>query len=122
MSGHVEITEKRNGNIDIVTVKGRLDAGSSETAQERINGGVLDAGGRNLLVNLCELDYISSSGLRVLLATLKRLKADGGGALRIACAQPQILEVFTMAGGFHRIFLLSPDEATALAGFPAGGP
>ncbi|BBL66995.1 STAS domain-containing protein [Methanoculleus chikugoensis] len=117
MSGHVEITEKRNGNIDIVTVKGRLDAGSSETAQERING-VLDAGGRNLLVNLCELDYISSSGLRVLLATLKRLKADGG-ALRIACAQPQILEVFTMAG-FHRIFLLSPDEATALAGFPAG--
>lgn len=116
MSGHVEITEKRTGNVDIVTVKGRLDAGSSEIAQEQINK-LLDAGGKNLLVNLCELDYISSSGLRVLLAALKRLK-NQGGALRIACAQPQILEVFTMAG-FHRIFSLSPDEATALAGFPA---
>lgn len=116
MSGHVEIIEKRAGNVDIVAVKGRLDAGSSEMVQERINR-VLGAGGRNLLVNLCDLDYISSSGLRVLLATLKRLKADGG-VLRIACGQPQILEVFTMAG-FHRIFSLSPDEATALAGFPA---
>ena len=116
MSGHVEITEKRTGNVNIVTVKGRLDAGSSEIAQEQITR-LLDAGGKNLLVNLCELDYISSSGLRVLLAALKRLKADGG-TFRIACAQPQILEVFTMAG-FHRIFSLSPDEATALAGFPA---
>jgi anti-sigma B factor antagonist len=54
----------------------------------------------------------------VLLATLKRLKKDGG-TLRIACGSPQILEVFTMAG-FHRIFSISPDEAAALAGFPAG--
>ena len=79
---------------------------------------VLDAGGRCLLINLCDLDYISSSGLRVLLAALKRLKKDGG-TLRIACGNPQILEVFTMAG-FHRIFSISPDEAAALAGFPAG--
>ncbi|WP_292522111.1 STAS domain-containing protein [Methanoculleus sp.] len=117
MSGHVEITEKRAGAVDIITVRGRLDAGSSEKAEERINR-VLDAGGTNLLINLCDLDYISSSGLRVLLAALKRLKRDGG-ALRIACNNPQILEVFTMAG-FHRIFSLSSDEATALAEFAAG--
>jgi anti-sigma B factor antagonist len=116
MSGHVEITGRRAGTVDIVVVKGRLDAGSSEKAEEQINR-VLDAGGRSLLVNLCDLDYISSSGLRVLLAALKRLKKDGG-TLRIACAQPQILEVFTMAG-FHRIFSLFPDEAAALAGFAA---
>jgi anti-sigma B factor antagonist len=117
MSGHVEILERRAGAVDIIVVKGRLDAGSSEKAEEHISK-VLDAGGRSLLVNLCDLDYISSSGLRVLLVALKRLKKDGG-ALRIACAQPQILEVFTMAG-FHRIFSLSPDEAAALAGFTAG--
>ncbi len=117
MSGQFEILERKVGAVDIIAVKGRLDAGSSEKAEERINR-VIDAGGRNLLINLCDLDYISSSGLRVLLATLKRLKKDSG-MLRIACAQPQILEVFTMAG-FHRIFSLSPDEATALAGFAAG--
>ena len=117
MSERVDILERRAGAVDIIAVKGRLDAGSSEKAEERINR-VLDAGGRYLLINLCDLDYISSSGLRVLLAALKRLKKDGG-ALRIACAQPQILEVFTMAG-FLRIFSLSPDEAAALAGFSAG--
>lgn len=117
MGDHLEITERRAGAVDIVAVKGRLDAASSETAEERINR-LLDAGGKNLLINLCDLDYISSSGLRVLLAALKRLKKDGG-TLRIACGNPQILEVFTMAG-FHRIFSLFPDEAAALAGFPAG--
>lgn len=117
MSDSVEIIERRAGAVDVIAVKGRLDASSSEKAEERINR-LLDAGGRNLLVNLCDLDYISSSGLRVLLAALKRLKKDGG-ALRIACAQPQILEVFTMAG-FHRIFSIFPDEAAALDWFAAG--
>ncbi len=117
MSDSVEIIERKVGAVDIIAVKGRLDASSSEKAEERINR-LLDAGGRSLLVNLCDLDYISSSGLRVLLAALKRLKKDGG-ALRIACAQPQILEVFTMAG-FHRIFSIFPDEAAALDGFAAG--
>jgi anti-sigma B factor antagonist len=117
MGDHLEITERRAGTVDIVAVKGRLDASSSEIAEGRINR-LLDAGGKHLLINLCNLDYISSSGLRVLLATLKRLKKDGG-TLRLACGNPQILEVFTMAG-FHRIFSISPDEAAALAGFPAG--
>ncbi|MDV2481112.1 STAS domain-containing protein [Methanoculleus sp. Wushi-C6] len=116
MRDHLEITERRAGAVDIVAVKGRLDASSSEAAEERINR-VLDTGSRHLLINLCDLSYISSSGLRVLLAALKRLKKDGG-TLRIACGNPQILEVFTMAG-FHRIFSLAPDEAAALAGFPA---
>ncbi len=117
MRDHLEITERRTGTVDIITVKGRLDASSSEEVERQINR-VLDAGSRHLLINLCDLDYISSSGLRVLLATLKRLKKDGG-TLRIACGSPQILEVFTMAG-FHRIFSISPDETAALAGFPAG--
>ena len=117
MCGHFEIIERRIDTVDIIAVSGRLDAGTPVLAEERINR-VLDAGGKCLLINLCDLDYISSSGLRVLLAALKRLKKDGG-TLRIACGNPQILEVFTMAG-FHRIFSIYNDEAAALTELEAG--
>jgi len=54
---------------------------------------MLGAGGRNLLVNLCDLDDISSSGLRVLLAALKRLKAGGGVPFDPLTAPPPHLDV-----------------------------
>ena len=44
MSERVDILEREAGAVDIIAVKGRLDAGSSEKAEERINR-VLDAGG-----------------------------------------------------------------------------
>lgn len=92
MDGYFEIVEKRTDDVDIATVRGRLDAGSSKTARERISS-VLDAGGRNLLVNLCDLDDISSSGLRVLLAALKQLKADDGVPFDPLTAPPPLLDV-----------------------------
>jgi anti-sigma B factor antagonist len=114
MSGNLEINERHEGDVAIVSLKGRLDAASSQEAEQRM-GGLIDAGNRSILVNLGDLDYISSSGLRVLLASLKRLKKTGGD-LRIACPKPAVRDVFTMAG-FHRIFAIHDDEASALNSF-----
>jgi anti-sigma B factor antagonist len=117
MSGGLEIIERQTETIDIFALKGRLDASSSQEAEQRINA-VITSGSSKILINLCDLDYISSSGLRVLLAAFKRLKKEGG-ALKLACLKPHIMDVFTMAG-FNRIFSLYPDETTALQSFFAG--
>ncbi len=114
MSGNLEINERHEAGVAIVSLKGRLDAASSQEAEQRM-GGLIDAGDQSILVNLSDLDYISSSGLRVLLASLKRLKKTGGD-LRIACPKPAVRDVFTMAG-FHRIFAIHDDEASALSSF-----
>ncbi|RXE56787.1 hypothetical protein ABH15_01065 [Methanoculleus taiwanensis] len=116
MSGNLEITERHEGEVAIVSLKGRLDAASSQDAEQRMNG-LIDAGSRAILVNLSGLDYISSSGLRVLLASLKRLKKTGGN-LHLAEPKPAVRDVFTMAG-FHRIFTIHDDEASALNSFSA---
>jgi anti-sigma B factor antagonist len=116
MSGNFEINEKRVDAVDVVLIKGRLDASSSQDAEKRINA-LLDGGSTKILINLSELDYISSSGLRVMLAALKRLKKTGGD-LKLAGLKPAIQDVFSMAG-FHRIFSIYGSEAEALESFGA---
>jgi len=66
-------------------------------------------------VNLEKLDYISSAGLRVLLATAKKLKAIGG-ELRVCSLNEIVTEVFDISG-FDLILTVLPSESEALDGF-----
>jgi anti-sigma B factor antagonist len=56
---------------------------------------------------------VSSAGLRILLATAKKVKPDG--ELKICGLNPSVLEVFEMSG-FSTIFKIFDNEDAALAG------
>ena len=66
-------------------------------------------------MNLAKLDYISSAGLRVLLASAKQLKPDGG-EIRICNLNEVVKEVFDISG-FVTIFKVFGSETEALDGF-----
>ena len=76
---------------------------------------LIDAGQARLVVSLDKLEYISSSGLRVLLATLKKVRKQQGD-IRLACLKPNIKEVFDISG-FNQLFNISDTEETAIASF-----
>ena len=60
--------------VTVVQFEGNLDTNTAPEAEQRFND--LIAGGTDkLLVDFGQLDYISSAGLRVLLATAKKLGA-----------------------------------------------
>ena len=80
-------------------------------AQEALDGIPVD-GGRKLLIDFTALDYISSAGLRVLLATAKRL-SGAKGALRLFGLNETVREVFDISG-FSTIFAVFATEADAL--------
>lgn len=82
---------------DCITLHGRFDAAQTEAASD-----LLDEVSESTTLDFSELDYISSAGLGVLLATQKRLMAGGHG-LRLRNLNPHIREIFEMAG-FTRIF------------------
>jgi anti-sigma B factor antagonist len=113
----LHISEKRVDMIDIISIKGRLDASSSKEVEEKLNG-LIDDGNSEILINLEDLEYISSSGLRVMLAALKRVKKMDGN-IGVACLKSSIKEVFTMAG-FDRIFSIYSTEEEALKDFRSG--
>ncbi|MDG6258152.1 MAG: STAS domain-containing protein [Methanomicrobiaceae archaeon] len=114
MSGSLDVSNRQVNGVDVVFIRGRMDAHSSTEAGATING-LIEGGSRRIVVNLSGLEYISSSGLRILLSALKQLKKEDG-ALKLACLQPSVREVFAMAG-FDRIFLLYDDEESAVNSF-----
>lgn len=79
---------------------GRID-GSNALAHEKELLALLVGDVKSISVDLSELDYISSAGLRVLLVTAKAAKARGG-KLVLSAPKPPILEVLKISG-FDRI-------------------
>src|SRR5262245_44932560 len=80
-----------------VVLTGRLDA-----SQEARVSAVFDVLQGLCVIDMTNLEYISSLGLGILVRTQKRLKRAGGG-LRLANPNRHISELFRLAG-FHQIF------------------
>ena len=110
----MEICKKKVGSIDVVSLKGRMDAYNSISVSDFLDE-LTGEGSKQLLIDMESVDYMSSSGLRVLLSTLKKLK-NQGGTLKLCSLQPYVLEVFEIAG-FNQLFEIYSSENEALKSF-----
>ena len=108
----IEIRESQG--IQVVAFEGNLDTNTSPEAESKINE-LIDDGKQKLLVNFEQLNFISSAGLRVLLATVKKLNASGG-ELRICSLNATVQEVFDISG-FITILSVKSTEEEALSSF-----
>ena len=113
----MEILEKRIGNVNILSLGGSLDAYSANDVERKLDS-LIAAEQVRLVVNLEQLEYISSSGLRVLLAALKKARKQQGD-IRLACLKPYIQEVFDIAG-FTQLFSIFDTEEAAVDSFGEG--
>ena len=110
----MEIKTTETGDVSVVDIQGHLDTNTSPEAEAAINA-LIDAGTSRILIDFGALDYISSAGLRVLLATAKKLKAAGGD-LKICSLNDTVQEVFDISG-FSSILAVSANQEEALASF-----
>jgi len=100
----MEIKQSRNGEVNIFEFVGNLDTATSPEAEKAIMD-CIDGGETKLVLNLGQTAYISSSGLRIMLATAKKLKNNG--VLRICNLNTTVKEVFEISGF---ISILNVDE------------
>ena len=110
----MEIKTTETGDVNVLELAGHLDTNTSPDAESAINA-LIDAGARKLLINFAALEYISSAGLRVLLATARNLRQYGGD-LKICSLNDTVQEVFDISG-FSSILTVSNDQDEALASF-----
>lgn len=108
----MEITQEKQGNINIVKVKGRLDASTSGQLEETL-GEFANEDRVRILVDCETLEYISSAGLRVLLAAAKELKKKNG-KICLTSLNPNVKQVFEISG-FTSIFPIYETTEAALA-------
>ena len=60
----------------IATLSGELDTAAAQEAEKQLQP-LLDSKGKEVVLDCTELEYISSSGLRVLLSILKQAQSVG---------------------------------------------
>ena len=85
---------KINGCEAVITLAGRLDTVTAPQLDKAISEDIQDA--KSLVLDLKEIEYISSAGLRVLLSTQKIMKNQGTMKVKNVC--PEIMEVFDITG------------------------
>jgi len=108
----MEITTTMHGGATVLAVNGRVDTTTAGDLETAING-LIAEGNRKLLLDFGGVTYISSGGLRVLLATAKKLRNDGD-KYALCRLSPEVQKVMKLAG-FTSIFSIynSQDEALA---------
>jgi anti-sigma B factor antagonist len=110
----MDIAIKDADDVKVLAFEGNLDTSTAPEAESTING-LLDEGAAKILINFENLNYISSAGLRVLLATAKKIKAASGG-FKICGLNETVQEVFDVSG-FSTILSVAANEEAALSGF-----
>jgi anti-anti-sigma factor len=107
--------------VTVLAPAGRLDAAVSPHLRREI-GEHLAQGNIYIIVNLANVNYMSSSALRALLIGHKRAM-EAGGNLILCDIQPQVLRVVKMVG-FDQVFPIFTSEVAALqaiTAIPAAG-
>jgi len=113
------IQQEQQGAVRILALSGRLDTETSADLELALQD-LQSAGATHFLIDMADIGYVSSAGLRVLLALAKQL--DGGrGSLRLCELNAAVTQVFDVAG-FSKLFLIYPTRAAALAGHTAAKP
>ena len=107
----MDITERKTADIVTLSLSGRLDTTTSKAFEDRILAHI-ESGERRIAIDLAELEYISSAGLRVFLLAAKRLDSAQGRIALCALTEP-VREVFDIAG-FIPIFAIYDSQQEAL--------
>ncbi|MBQ1491783.1 MAG: STAS domain-containing protein [Blautia sp.] len=96
---------EKNGAVLNVKPEGRLDTATSPALEEEVRAQM--DGVREIIMDFSDVEYISSGGLRVLLALEQTLESQDGG-LRLIHVNDNILEIFELVGFME---VISVNEA-----------
>lgn len=80
-------------NILTLFPEGRLDSGNSEKIEAEINSIIAENSSDNLVLDIENLQYLSSAGLRVVLRLRKKFSG-----LKVINASPEVYDIFDMTG------------------------
>jgi anti-sigma B factor antagonist len=112
----VEIETKSTDKCELVIVSGEIDSVSAATLEQKLLS-LINTGKRNLAVNLRGVTFISSVGLRALMAAQMQVrKKIPRGRVVISEIPPEVRKSFELVG-MHVMFDLYDHDLEALESF-----
>jgi anti-sigma B factor antagonist len=111
----MEITSTSYKRCDLIKVSGRVDSNTAPQLSETLHA-LIKEGHFKLVVDLADVAFISSAGLRVLIDVQKTCKQYNRGQLVLACVPQRIYETLELAG-FVPLFKFFDDVTEAVGSF-----
>ncbi|MCA9928316.1 MAG: STAS domain-containing protein [Anaerolineales bacterium] len=100
--------------VDLVTANGRIDSNSAPEF-DKILKEIIEAGRYNLVLDLSQVNYMSSAGLRSLVSALRECKKKRGD-VRLSSPSERVSEVLSLAG-LDSLFQVFDDNTAAVGSF-----
>ncbi len=110
----MEIKVSELKRVTLFEISGRVDSTNAAELGEALNTAI-DAGRNQLVLDLSGVEYMSSAGLREMVAALKRVKR-GIGDVRLANPSERVKEVLELAG-LDTIFSVYDTQVEAVGSF-----
>lgn len=110
----MQVVTEHVGSVLIVRVTGSIDGLSAPELMAAIDAQIA-AGQQRIVADFGGVDYTSSAGLRVLLGSVKAVRAKGGD-FRMAAVRDDVRKVLDLSG-FLNIIKVFADVDAAVASF-----
>jgi len=106
------LNTKKSGNTTIVYLEGRLDVSVSNEIEEELAKMIDNEDCKHLVLNMEKVEYMSSSGFRACIATLRKLNAKEG-TMKLSNIRPSVKRIFDVIE-LTSLFDIYETEAEAL--------
>ncbi len=110
----MDVTVSEMHRVTLLEVSGRIDSTNATQLGDTLNSQI-DAGRYQLVMDLSKVEYISSAGLREMVAALKKVKQYNGD-LRVATPSERVREVMDLAG-LTSIFQIYATQVEAVGSY-----
>lgn len=102
-----------DGDVLIASPSGRIDTNTYNEFKNLLNAELDSTGARHLVIDLSDLEYVSSAGFREFFLAGRRM-SRGGGTLSVCNFQPQVKELFEIAQ-FMTAYAVHDSREAAIA-------
>ncbi|MBP7792276.1 MAG: STAS domain-containing protein [Candidatus Goldbacteria bacterium] len=82
------------GDVKIIQCRGYIDTATSSMLEKTL-GDVIKAKNYKILIDLSEVDYISSAGWGIFISEIKNIRKNKGD-LKLVNMKPEVMEIFEL--------------------------
>ncbi len=102
-------------HCDLISINGRIDSYSAPKINQALKS-LFNDGHHNLVVDMSDVAYISSSGILVFVNAQRQLERQNHGEIVFAGISDLVYSAFELAG-FHQLFEFFEDNISAVGKF-----
>lgn len=110
------LSTKEYKRVDLIDLGGRVDSNTAPQLEQALQK-IIESGRANIVIDLADVEYMSSAALRALISAQKQVRsATHRGDIRLAQMPERIRKAFDLAG-FLELFEVFDSEVDAVGSF-----